>query len=194
MTTLAEQHRRAARGFGHLVARVGADQWDAPTPCTAWTVRDLVNHLTSEARWTPPLLAGRRLEEVGDVFDGDLLGDDPVRAHADAVDAAIAAVGRVELDRTVHLSFGEVPARVYLEQLVTDHLVHTWDLARAIGADEQLPDDLVAACLAIVAPQEDAYRAAGLIGPRVATDRTDPQSRLLAMLGRDPQPNANDAT
>lgn len=194
MTPLVEQHDRAARGFGRLVARVGSDQWDAPTPCTAWTVRDLVNHLTSEARWTPPLLAGRTLEEVGEEFDGDLLGEDPVRAHADAVDAAVEAVGRVDLDRTVHLSFGEVPARIYLEQLFTDHLVHTWDLARAIGADEELPDDLVVACLAIVAPQEDEYRAAGLIGPRVATDRTDPQSRLLAMLGRDPQPTTPEDT
>jgi uncharacterized protein (TIGR03086 family) len=188
VTSLVDHHHRAARGFGRLVARVAAHQWDAPTPCTAWSVRDLVNHLTSEARWTPPLLAGRTLEEVGDAFDGDLLGDDPVRSHGEAVDAAIDAVGRVDLERTVHLSFGEVPAGVYIEQLFTDHLVHTWDLARAIGQDGRLPDDLVVACLAIVAPQADAYRTAGLIGPRVPTDRTDPQSRLLATLGRDPHP------
>lgn len=190
MTMLVDHHHRAARGFGHLVARIETHQWDAPTPCSAWTVRDLVNHLTSEARWTPPLLAGRTIEEVGEVFDGDVLGDDPQRAHEEAVAAAIDAVARVDLERTVHLSFGEVPARVYIEQLFTDHLVHTWDLARAIGHDERLPEDLVTACLAVVAPQEDAYRAAGVIGPRVPTDRPDPQSRLLATLGRDPQPPA----
>jgi uncharacterized protein (TIGR03086 family) len=188
VTTLVDHHHRAARGFGNLVARIGTHQWDAPTPCSAWTVRDLVNHLTSEALWTPPLLAGRTIEEVGETFDGDVLGDDPRRAHAGAVAAAIEAVDRVELTRTVHLSFGEVPARVYIEQLFTDHLVHTWDLARAIGHDERLPEDLVIACLAVFEPHEDDYRAAGVIGPRVPTDRTDPQARLLAAFGRDPHP------
>jgi uncharacterized protein (TIGR03086 family) len=186
MDALTDHHRRAASGFARLVASIAPDQWAAPTPCTSWSVRDLVNHLTSEALWTPPLLAGRSLAEVGDAFDGDVLGDDPAPAHRDAVIAAIDAVDAADLDRLVELSFGRVPARIYVEQLFIDHLVHTWDLARAIGADERLPEDLVAACLAVFAPQEDGYRAAGVIGPRVATSRTDPQSRLLAAFGRDP--------
>jgi uncharacterized protein (TIGR03086 family) len=190
MSSLVDHHRRAAEGFADLVARIAADQWDAPTPCARWSVHDLVNHLTSEARWALPLLAGRTLEEVGDAFDGDLLGDDPVRAHREAVTAAIGAVADADLDQTVHLSFGRVPTRVYVEQLFTDHLVHTWDLARAIGEDERLPADLVAACLDVVAAYEDEYRAAGLIGPRVTTDRTDTQSQLLGALGRDPGPPA----
>jgi uncharacterized protein (TIGR03086 family) len=188
MSSLVDHHRRAALGFGALVARIEPRQWDEPTPCAGWSVRDLVNHLAAEALWTPPLLAGRTLEEVGDAFDGDVLGDDPQRAHREAVAAAIDAVAQAELTRPVHLSFGRVPAQVYVEQLFTDHLVHSWDLARAIGHDERLPEDLVAACLAIFAPQEDDYRAAGLIGPRVGTSRTDPQSRLLAAFGRDPEP------
>ena len=28
-----------------LIDRIAADQWTAPTPCTEWSVRDLVNHL-----------------------------------------------------------------------------------------------------------------------------------------------------
>lgn len=188
MTPLVDHHRRAALGFADLVARVEAPQWDHPTPCARWSVRDLVDHLTAEAHWVPPLLAGGTLEEVGDAFDGDLLGDDPVRAHREAVDAAIEAVEQVDLNRTVHLSFGRVPARVYVEQLFIDHLVHTWDLARAIGDDERLPADLVVACLEVVTAYADDYRAAGLIDPSVTTDRTDPQSRLLAALGRDPGP------
>ena len=75
-----ELHRRAVEGFAALVERVPGDRWDAPTPCAAWTVRDIVNHLVNEQRWTAPMFAGATIEEVGDRFDGDLLGADPVGA------------------------------------------------------------------------------------------------------------------
>ena len=57
---------------------VGEDQWGAPTPCADWDVRELVNHVAGEDLWTAPLLEGSTIEEVGDRFDGDLLGDDPI--------------------------------------------------------------------------------------------------------------------
>ncbi|MET9568940.1 maleylpyruvate isomerase N-terminal domain-containing protein [Streptomyces virginiae] len=63
------------------VRAVKGDRWDAPTPCTEWTVRDLVNHVTGEQLLIPPLIAGgRTLEELGDAFPGDVPGDDPVAA------------------------------------------------------------------------------------------------------------------
>ena len=39
--------------------------------------------------------------------------------------------------RIVHLSFGDFPGGEYTRQLFADHLIHAWELARAIGADEQ---------------------------------------------------------
>jgi uncharacterized protein (TIGR03083 family) len=36
---------RASAVTGDLIDRIAAGQWTAPTPCTEWTVRDLVNHL-----------------------------------------------------------------------------------------------------------------------------------------------------
>jgi uncharacterized protein (TIGR03086 family) len=119
---------------------------EPPTPLPGWTVSQLVNHLVKEERWTPPLLAGATIEEVGSRFDGDLLGDDPVAAFDGAAAAALAVV-RAEgaLGGTVHLSFGDHPAREYAMQLAADHLVHAWDLARAIGADQTLDTDAVTA-------------------------------------------------
>ena len=70
------------------------------------------------------------------------------------------------MDRTVHLSFGDFPGREYAMQLFADMLIHGWDLARAIGADEQLDPELVAALAAWFADMADAYRAAGAVGPR----------------------------
>lgn len=181
-------HRRACAEFGTRVKAVGADQWHAPTPCTDWDVRDLVAHLVDECRWTPELLAGRTIEEVADELAADPLGEDPVVAWEDAAAAATTAAGAVDLERTVHLSFGDHPARYYLTQLTADHLVHAWDLARAIGTDETLDAELVDEIARwFVEEEEEHYRPAGVIAQRqpVPAD-AGPQARLLAAFGRRP--------
>src|SRR3954471_20256222 len=76
MSELTQRLERATAHFGDLVQKVGSDQWESATPCSDWDVRALVNHLVYEARWAPPLLAGRTIADVGDQFDGDLLGAD----------------------------------------------------------------------------------------------------------------------
>ena len=119
------------------VEQIGGGQWQAATPDDGWAVRDLVNHVVSEDLWAPPLLAGSTVAEVGDRFDGDVLGTDPKAAWAAAAMRAVRAAGADgAMDRIVHLSFGDFPGRDYTLQLFADHLIHAWDLARAIGADE----------------------------------------------------------
>ena len=160
--------------------------WDAPTALPGWDVRALVHHIVLEERWTPPLFAGLTIAEVGDMLDGDQLVPDPLTAARDASDAALAAVrGDGALDKTVHLSFGDVPGAEYARQLAADHLVHAWDLARAVGGDDRLDPDAVHAVLEWFGDTEDAYRAAGVIGPRVDVPAdADEQTQLLARFGR----------
>ena len=132
------------------------------TPDEDWTVRDLVNHLVGEDLWAPPLLAGSTIAEVGDRFEGDVLGAEPRAAWAAASAAAVRAAGEDgAMDRIVHLSFGDFPGSEYTLQLFADHLIHAWDLARAIGADEHLDDELVASCATWFKAVEEAYRSAG---------------------------------
>jgi uncharacterized protein (TIGR03086 family) len=183
---IREAYQRALEGFGEHVRSVRADQWHNPTPCTDWDVRTLVNHLVYENRWVPELLAGRTVGEVGDAFEGDLLGDDPAKAfHTSAAAASAAAAGAGALTRTTHLSFGDVPGAEYLNQVFADALIHGWDLARAIGADDRLDPELMDACAAWFAGQEDVFRSVGAIGPRprLAPD-AGPQTQLLAAWGR----------
>lgn len=183
---IRQAYQQALAGFGGTVAAVRSDQWHNPTPCAEWDVRTLVNHLVYENRWVPELLAGRTVAEVGDAFDGDLLGDDPVKAFDDsAAAAAAAASGEEVLTRTTHLSFGDVPGAEYLGQLFADALIHRWDLARGIGADDRLEPELVTLCTGWFADREQLYRGAGLIGPRQPVPGgADPQVRLLAAWGR----------
>lgn len=181
---------RSVAEFGRRVAAVDGAQWSVPTPCDRWDVRALVNHLVNEDRWVPPLLDGATIAEVGDRLDGDLLGDDPVAAWRDASEAALAAAARPGVvERTVHLSFGDFPGGAYLEQVATDHVVHAWDLARAIGADERLDPALVERAEATLAPMVDLGRAAGVFGAKVeAPPGADAQTRLLALSGRRASP------
>jgi uncharacterized protein (TIGR03086 family) len=185
---LIAAYRRSLVEFTERVRLVRPEQWSAPTPCADWNVRELINHVVGEDRWTAPLFAGATIAEVGDRFDGDLLGADPAGSTADAAKEAEAAVAEPgALERTVHLSFGDTPAEEYVRQLQADHMIHAWDLAVAIGADPLLDPDALAECARWFAGREDLYRQAGAIGPRteVPPDASE-QDRLLAAFGRDP--------
>ncbi|HET7312493.1 MAG TPA: TIGR03086 family metal-binding protein [Mycobacteriales bacterium] len=185
MNDLRERFERAQRHFGELVHDVKPDQWSDPTPCTQWDVRALVNHLVYEARWLPSIMAGKTIAEVGDAFEGDLLGDNPESAYDAALREASASVAEVDLDRIVHLSFGDLPASEYLTQVTSDFVVHGWDLARGIGANDTMDPDLVAFVQAAAEPQADMLVASGLFGTPVDVPAdADPQTKLLALFGR----------
>jgi uncharacterized protein (TIGR03086 family) len=182
-------HAGAMAAFDAAVREVRPDQWHLPTPCADWDVRTLVNHVVGEARWMVPLLAGRSIADVGGALDGDLLGEDPAAAWATARDEALGAASAADVDtRIVHLSFGDTPALEYLRQLTADYLVHAWDLATAIGADDRLDPELVEAVAAWFTGQADAYRGAGVVASAVPVpDGADSQRRLLGQFGRDQQ-------
>lgn len=178
-------YHRTVETWVDRVNAVGPEHWDCATPCREWRVRDLVNHVTGEDLWTSPLMRGSTLEEVGDRFDGDVLGDDPIRAALGAAMEATSAVAELlPADGTVHLSYGEERAEEYVRQLAADHLIHAWDLAVATSGDARLDPHLVAEVGTWFAEREGLYREAGIIGPP-QHGAGDAQSQLLAGFGRD---------
>ncbi len=182
-------HSRATAHLTELVHQIKDNQWDGATPCAEWSVRELVGHLVGEARWMPPLLAGSTIAEVGDSLDGDLLGDDPVAAwQAAAAEATAATHAPGAMDATTHLSFGDFPAPDYLRQIIADYLIHGWDLARAIGADDRLdPEVTLTVAEWWYAGMEEAYRSAGAVAARPAGVVPEtPDERLLVAFGRSP--------
>jgi uncharacterized protein (TIGR03086 family) len=178
-------HHRTVEFFADRVNAVKEVQWGDPTPCTEWTVRDLVNHVTYENLWTVPLMEGATLEEVGDRFEGDVLGENPVGSALAAARAAIATVA-AQLPRggTVHLSSGETPKEEYAMQLAADNLVHGWDLAVAIGGDTRMDPRFVHAVADWFDDREEMYRDAAAISTRRPLTG-DSQHDLLARFGRD---------
>ena len=187
MSDLVEQFKKAVEEFDSRVEQIRDDQWELPTPCSEWNVRDLVGHLVYENRWVKPLMDGQTIEQVGDKFEGDLLADDPVGAWRGAAAEAVESVDKEgAIQRTVHLSYGERPAEEYLLELLNDHVIHAWDLARGIYADDKLDPELVDMLYERAKPREKELKASGLFGDKVeVTEDSDTQTKLLAVMGRE---------
>ena len=178
---LADAHAE----FDRRVRAVPPDGWARPSPCPDWTVRDVINHVVYENRWAPHLLRGESLESVGDAYDGDLLGDDPVGSWVAAAQGCRDQVAQTPLDATFTASFDEISVDFYLRQLIAEHLVHAWDVARGAGGDEALDPAFVDEIAAWFADYEDYYREIGVTGPRPeVAGSADAQTRLLAAFGR----------
>jgi uncharacterized protein (TIGR03086 family) len=171
--------------FARRLGQVEEDQWDAATPDVEWTVRDLVAHVVEEQRWVPQLLGGRTIAQARKELEP--LREDLSTEWALYSLAATSAWAAAPREGQVHLSYDTVTIDHYLRELVSDIAIHTWDLARAIGADDELDTDLVEAVWSVFEPQQDTLAASGLFAPPVAiADDAPLQSRLLAVTGRDP--------
>jgi uncharacterized protein (TIGR03086 family) len=186
MTELQSLFRRAAEGFGRRVHVVGAGQWHDPTPCDDWDVRTLVNHVAVEQLWVPPLAGGSTVADVGDRLDGDLLGDDPVATWDGAVEASLRAFeAQGALDGAVTLSSGERPMSDYCWEMTTDALIHSWDLARAVGADEALDPEVSQLVYERTLPIAAQLQESGMFKPPVPIpDEAPVPTKLLALFGR----------
>jgi uncharacterized protein (TIGR03086 family) len=180
--------------FARRLRLVGPGDWSRPTPCSEWDVRALVNHVVGGCVRHRMLLRGAQTHEVEATRAVDHLGDDPVAAFAAAADVVVSCFREDgALQRTVHHAAGDRSGRELLSMRVLDSAVHSWDLARAIGAEETLDDGVVAFLLAYTSgldlgPGQRAFAPADADVPRDAS----PQDRLLHRLGR--HPNTADAT
>lgn len=171
-----------------FVDGVKTDEWHRPTPCSEWDVKQVANHIIGENLWAAELFQGKTIAEVGSRLDGDLAGDDPARAYAVSVEASTPVVSATDaMETTCHLSFGDYPGSDYAAQLFMDLLVHGWDIARATGQDSRLDPDLVRACLPVAEQLTTQFRSAGVFGENLLVSAdADPQTKLLALVGRRP--------
>lgn len=178
-----------------VVDQIGDHQWTMAMPADFQTrggerlaLREVINYHAYDDAWVPEVLAGKTIAEVGDAHDGDLLGDDPKASWHRIVDTAVAAVkGCDDLDRTVHLTYGDWPAREYLRHIISFRALRAIDIARVIGVADRLPDDLVQGVWNTVAPDAEQWRTMGVFGPAVEVpDHADLQSKLLGITGRQP--------
>ena len=180
----------AVAGFAARLELVGDGEWARPTPCDGWAVRDLVKHLVGGGQMSEMLLDGATKEEAfARLFDLQLEGDLHA-AFADACRRQAAAFARPgAADALCHHPSRDMPGSEFIWMRVRDTLVHTWDLSRAIGADEALDAVLVDTVWAQVEPAAPVLATTGMFGNgasgTLGADAST-QARLLDALGRRP--------
>jgi uncharacterized protein (TIGR03086 family) len=181
------------RALADVIDQISENQWEQPRP--AWfqtggqgdaTLRQIVNYHAYDSAWVPDVLASKTLAEVGNRYES--LKTSPTVDYRSYSDRAIAAAGSLDdSDRIVHLSYGDFPAREYLKHITSFRGFRAFDIAKWIGADTRLPDDLVQGMWDEFVPEIEDWRAMGVFGPAVPVPEDAPlQDRLLGLAGRDP--------
>jgi uncharacterized protein (TIGR03086 family) len=128
---------------GAVIEGMDDPQWELPTPCSEWTVRDVVTHLADGNRRFAALLGRPMAEEGRHDAPGGLVASyrDSATALADAYRQPDA------LTKVVTVPFGTVPGSVTLQLRLVEALVHGWDLAQATGQQVRVPDGIAEAAL-----------------------------------------------
>ncbi len=181
----------AAASYRARLVAIDPGQWDEPSVCDGWSVRDVADHVVGGNRFAVGALGGLSADDalaraMAPGFDGDpvALFDASVAPQTEAFSAPGA------LDGVVHHVVGDLPASLFIGLRAGDMVLHGWDLARSTGGDEHLDPTLVEVAWAVYEPV--------LAGTAAATDRfgggpsgsvpaTAPLvERLLDLTGRRP--------
>jgi uncharacterized protein (TIGR03086 family) len=182
---LGERHLAVCQRFGESV-RAANGKWDCRSPCEAWDARGVLEHVIG----------------FHDVLLLRPLGLKPDRPRDDPQIRWELTYGQLEKafepERRLFERVVDIPelqgnpatrldARAMMPNLTRDVLVHTWDLARAVGADDRLDRWWCEHFYAALPSNPGVLSVSGMFDAPVAVvDQTDVQSKLLARLGRNP--------
>jgi uncharacterized protein (TIGR03086 family) len=183
-----ELYRRAQDGFDAVITAVGREQWEQPSTCIGWTVRDVAGHVIWGQHQMRAWATGAEYTDTsgapGSPHPAVVAGEDPVASWRAAREAAAAALTGKAFARTVSLpGIGEVPLAAVVTLLITDQVTHSWDIGHALARDVRLDPELVEVAFAWA--RKNVVRASGFFGPELAPpEGGDEQARMLAFLGR----------
>ena len=177
---------KAFASTGSVLRNVTPEQFDLPTPCASWTVRDLLNHIIGGTTYFA-VTAETGIAPEGDGPDqttGDFKGT--FDAGAKRAVAAFRAEGA--LDKTMKLPFGELPGSIFVMIAATDTFTHGWDLAKATGQATDLDPAVAAQLREAISFLPDEMRGPdgkAPFGPKVdVPDSGTAADKLAGFMGR----------
>ena len=168
------------RGSAWTASKIPAstDGFDKSTPCEAWSVRALVNHMLDVQGFVARAAKGEPPSMPADP-PPDLVGDNPAEQYEAARQEALAALREPgAIDK----------AGMFAGICFVDQLVHGWDLARATGQDATMPDDLAESAFSMINGRmdDDSQRGRAFKSRVEVPDDASPQEKLIAYGGRNP--------
>lgn len=181
----------AHRMLSDVVAAVQSDQWQLPTPCSEWTVTQVIQHA-----------AGDQLAYASALGVGGGPDYDPF-APSGSVDGSPLALVQAANERTAAawdavdddteavptpLPHGELPIAVASGACALDAAVHAWDVAIAIGQPSPLDEELSGHLLAVAREIVEPLRQYGAYAAEIEADEdSSNEAQLLRYLGRQPR-------
>jgi uncharacterized protein (TIGR03086 family) len=194
MTDLRAYHREALDVARTVVAAVDPAALDRPTPCSAWTLGQLLAHMTGQNH-------GFAASARGETRDLGIWADRPVGAEpakvfgesADAVAAAFAEDGVLGRGFWLpEIRDGRLfPAELAIGFHFVDSVVHAWDVAKSLGAplefDAALLDAVLPIALAVPDGDNRLAEGASFRPGREVSEGAPTLDQVVAVLGRDPQ-------
>ncbi len=169
-----------ADGFTDALNAVQESQWENRTPCDEWSAADLVQHVITTHR-NVYLMADP--EGIRDL-DTDAHFSDQWRVVSTALKGALDDPALANTPVTTR--GGEQPFTALIESLLMiDTLCHTWDLARAVHANEMLDASAVELAHTKLTAMGGAIRIPGGFKDAIAPGPgANEQTKFLNFAGR----------
>jgi uncharacterized protein (TIGR03086 family) len=171
-----ELYRRASTWTNEKISGA-ATQIDAPTPCDDWDVRTLLDHMLETQRY---FLGAARGEDASppSPTPPKLITDDPAADFEQTRGDMLQAFGEPGVVEKTGPALGIA---------FSDQLLHGWDLARATGQDDTMPEGLPEAAYQVIHGRFTDEERKGVFKPEVTVPAdASPQDKLLAYTGRQP--------
>jgi len=184
----AAMYERALKHTGTVVAGTRPEQLDNPTPCTEWTVRDVLNHLIGGCL---SFAAGSK-GESRPMDDGeDHCAEDHVGEFDRAAKEALEGFSQPgALEKEFAMPWGNSPGVAALGLALADAVVHGWDIAQGTGQEIQIDDDIAAEIYGstsqMMEPKGSYPRGDSFKEPVEVSGDAPARDRMLAYLGRQP--------
>jgi uncharacterized protein (TIGR03086 family) len=193
MEHIQDMHARAVRVSTSLVSRVAPGDMNRATPCAGWTLADLIAHMVAHHRGFAAAARGAGTTNAD--WDPVALSADVPGEYAAVAEDVVAAFSEDGvLDREIVIPVlsptRRFPGRDAIGFHLIDYVVHSWDVARALGLSVAFERDVLAeATLLALEVPDGSYRMqpGALFAPPVPVPRgAAALDRIVAILGRSP--------
>jgi len=168
-----------------VLKAVSKEQLGDATPCAAWKVSDLINHIVGGQYFFEAMVKGEQPASG----ETDFSSTDFASAFDEGAERCVAAFSADGvMEKILTLPFGQMPGSAFVGIAATDTFTHGWDLAKATGQSTALAPELAGQLLVgaktFISP---GFRSpdGAVFGPeQSAPAGSGPADELAAFLGR----------
>ncbi|MEU1944813.1 maleylpyruvate isomerase family mycothiol-dependent enzyme [Streptomyces sp. NPDC020125] len=153
------------RELADLLDTLTAEQWDAPSLCAGWRVREVAAHMSMGFRYPLPAVLWELAKARGGLHR---MTDRLARK-----DAATASTGELAAFLRDHADHPWKPPVGGIETALGHDVIHGLDITVALGIDRRVPEERLRVLLGTVNPKSLKFFGADLDGVRLRADDLD---------------------